>query len=127
MIEVLYDLLGEISPFYFYISIVLSMICAYRFLNMDMHNTMMDNNVYTREAHASKIQFLPKREPIGEIPEIHNWITNTTKRIDAPDDDSDNDSFSFITKYIIIRGGQQCKIVLYSLFSRNIALSESSY
>ncbi|WP_188456341.1 hypothetical protein [Virgibacillus oceani] len=122
MIELLYDLLGEISPLYFYISIVLSMICAYRFFNMDMHNTLMDNNIYTRESHASKIQLLPKREPIGEIPEIHKWITNTTKRIDAPDDDSDNDSFSFINKEKINRGGQQCKIVLYSHFSRNIAL-----
>lgn len=122
IIELIYELLGEISPMSFYLGLVLSIICSYRLMNVNMHHTITRNHDYTKECHAIHFKQLPKHEPLGEIREVHNWITHTTKRIDAPDDDTDNRSFSF-KKTPTIRGGQQWERILYSLSSKNIALS----
>lgn len=119
-IELLYELLGEVSPMYFYLGVVLSVIFSYRLMQIDMSNTLMKNHDYIKESHALHFKLLPKQEPLGEAEEIHDWIVHTTKRIDAPDDDTDNQSFSFI-KSMIKRGGQQWKRILYSLSLKNIA------
>ncbi|SDQ76654.1 hypothetical protein [Virgibacillus salinus] len=123
LLELLYELLGEMSPMYFYLGIVFSIICSSRFMYKGFHNSLMNNYVYTRKRHALHFKLLPKQEQLGAIIEVRNWITHTTKRIDAPDDDTDNQSFS-ITNINKKRGGQQCKGILYSLSLENIASSQ---
>lgn len=120
LIELLYELLGEMSPMYLYLGIVFSIICSSHLMYAGFHNTMMNNYVYTRKCHALHFKLLPKQEQAGAVIEVRNWITHTTKRIDAPDDDTDNQPFSFI-KITKKRGGQQCKRILYSLSLENIA------
>ncbi|WP_164669873.1 hypothetical protein [Virgibacillus doumboii] len=120
IIELLYELLGEMSPMYFYLGFALSVMYSIRVLNVDMNNTFMSSHDYAKECHALSFRQLPDQEPLGEIDDIHNWITHTTKRIDAPDDDTDNHSFSF-TNNTILRGGPQWTKNLYSLSFRNIA------
>ncbi|WP_077324679.1 hypothetical protein [Virgibacillus siamensis] len=117
--ELIYDVVGELSPMYFYLSIIFSLICSYQIMNMNVHHSILSNYDYTKECHAVYIKLLPKNEPISQITEIHNWITHTTKRIDAPDDDTDDHSFS-LQQNQILRGGQQWRKNLYSLLLKNI-------
>ncbi|WP_174616025.1 hypothetical protein [Virgibacillus ihumii] len=116
--ELLYDVVGEISPIYIYLSIILSLVCSFRIMNVSMQHSIIRNHDYTKECHATHIKLLPVNEPIGQVTEIYNWITHRTKRIDAPDDDSDHHSFSLHKKFL--RGGQSCKRNLYSLSFTNI-------
>lgn len=121
LFDLLYEVVGEISPMYFYLSIILSIICSYRMMNMGMHHSIISNHDYTKECHAIHMKLLPMHEPISQITEIHNWITHVTKRIDAPDDDTDVHTFSF-QKHQILRGGKLWRKNLYSLSEKNIVL-----
>ncbi|GAA0594621.1 hypothetical protein GCM10009001_08430 [Virgibacillus siamensis] len=120
--ELLYDVVGEISPIYFYLSIIFTLVCSYRIMNMNIHHPIIRNHDYAKECHAIYIKLLPINVTIGQIVEIHNWITHTTKRIDTPDDDSDHHSFSLQKK--LLRGGQIWGKNLYSRSSISMALSD---
>lgn len=50
------------------------------------------------------------------------WFVKTFKRIDKPDDDKEDDSFSYFKRYLKIRGGQLWKQTAYSPPYGNIGL-----
>lgn len=114
MIELLNELVSDISPIYFYISILLTIVCTYQLFLITGKGNIGNNNVFIRKYHAIKVRLLPMQELFGEIIGIHDWITKKTKRKAAPDDDTDHPSFSFLSTFLQIRGGQSCKII-YSL------------
>lgn len=122
MIELLNGLGNDISPFYLSISILLTIVSSYQILSIEARNLTINNNVCTREYHDIKVRLLPMQEQFGEVVEVHDWITKKTERIASPDDDTDNQSFSFLNFLLQIRGGQQWKNNLYSLSLRNIVL-----
>jgi hypothetical protein len=121
MIEFLNGLANDISPFYFYVSILLTIVCSYQLLSIDLKCNAGNNNVFIRKYHAIKVRLLPMQELYGKITGIHDWITKKTKRKASPDDDTDHPSFSITTRFLYIRGGQTCKII-YSLSSGNTVL-----
>ncbi|MGY0694401.1 hypothetical protein ACW2QC_16735 [Virgibacillus sp. FSP13] len=127
MIELLGQLTGDVSPLYLYLGIALSMICAYRGISINLHQINQNNEMFTRQWHAIEFRLLPMQEELGVNTEIQNWITTKTKRIEAPDDDTDSHSFSLSTANKIKRGGQQWKENLYSQSLQNIALSVLPY
>lgn len=120
MIEILNGLVSDISPFYLSVSMLVTIVCSYQILSIDAQGITLNNNVFTREYHALKVRLLPMQEQFGEIAEVHDWITKKTERIASPDDDVDNQSFSFLN--LQIRGGQQWRKNLYSLSLKNIVL-----
>ncbi|SFB28879.1 hypothetical protein SAMN04488072_11359 [Lentibacillus halodurans] len=120
LIELLYDLFAGISPMYVYLGIVLSIICTFRLMHINLNNSTLRNQEYIKEYHALQFKLMPMCETLGDSRDIHDWITHTTKRMDAPDDDSDCHSFS-LTQTRLKRGGQQWSKNLYSLFWENIA------
>ncbi|GGB61600.1 hypothetical protein F3157_09470 [Virgibacillus dakarensis] len=123
MLELVNDLMSDITPLYLYLSIALSMICAYRGISLNMHMINQNNDFATRQWHAARFRLLPRQEDLGANTEIQNWIATKTKRIEAPDDDTDAHSFLFSTATKKKRGGQQWKENLYSHPLQNIALS----
>lgn len=120
-IELLYDLLAEVSPMYFYLSIILSMVFTFRMVDINVSSTMMANQKYTKEYHALAFKRLPIDDAREDSHDVQDWITHTTKRIDVPDDDGDNHSFSFYPSKQK-RGGSQWDKNLYSLSLESIAL-----
>ncbi|MEN1968674.1 hypothetical protein WMZ97_11450 [Lentibacillus sp. N15] len=124
MLELLNQLIDDVSPFYVYLGIILTIICAYQGISLTMGNINHQNEVFTRQWHAERFRLLPAQEERGINKQIHNWITIKTKRMEIPDDDTDSHSFSTHTFNTTNRGGQQWKENLYSQ-SLNIALSVS--
>lgn len=120
--ELLNELVNEMSPFYLYISILLTIFSSYHFLSIGVQSVTRDHDILTRKYHDIRIRLLPMQELYGEIAEVLDWITRKTERIASPDDDTDNQPFSFLKLFLQLRGGQQWKIILYSLFLKNTAL-----
>ncbi|RKQ33952.1 hypothetical protein [Oceanobacillus halophilus] len=120
LLELFNEMFYEFSPFYFYLSIALSLITIDIFY-VNLEHKAFENQLYIRKSHDVKIQQLPRQIIIPRVIEIRNWITTKTKRIEAPDDDSDAHSFSLFPS-IKYRGGKQWKQHLYSLLLKNIAL-----
>ncbi|PAV29662.1 hypothetical protein CIL05_09825 [Virgibacillus profundi] len=122
LIEILFDILSDFSLLYFYVSIILSIFCAYQITHFSLFNIKKMNECYTREHHSIQARQIPLVSVVGEVIEKRDWLTNKTKRIEAPDDDAEIHSFSLVNKRTIKRGGQQWKNILYSLSLKNIAL-----
>src|SRR5699024_8588756 len=115
--ELLYELLNETSPFYFYFSLFLSALGAIKLIQFDhLHKFIGHRYVYTQEAHAIQIQSAPVQESIGETTDILDWIVKKAKRFDAPDDDTDDHSFSFFKTTRKKRGGASWSKNLYSIW-----------
>ncbi|CDQ41249.1 MULTISPECIES: hypothetical protein [Virgibacillus] len=123
-IELLNELFNDVSPLSLYLSLLLTIVTTYQFLAIDARSIMENNNVLTREYHNQRVRLLPMQELLGECAEILQWLVKKTKRIASPDDDTDQQSFSFF-KDLLQRGGKQCKVNLYSLFLKNMPLSVS--
>ncbi|WP_156288684.1 hypothetical protein [Oceanobacillus salinisoli] len=119
LLEIINELLNELSPFYCYLSVFISIVYLER-IRFEWQQHGLENQLYIRKCHEVEFRLLPKQKCIPRIIEIRNWITTKTKRIEAPDDDSEAPSFSFIHS-IQLRGGKQWKQNLYSLSLKNIA------
>ncbi|SES91528.1 hypothetical protein SAMN05216389_103165 [Oceanobacillus limi] len=121
LLELLHEMLNEFSPFYLYLSAIISVFYLNRIYIGVKHN-VLENHFYIRKWHDVQIQLLPEMKIIPRVLEMRNWITTKTKRIEAPDDDTDAPSFSF-NHMNKLRGGQQWKQQknLYSLSLKNIA------
>ncbi|GAA0442919.1 MAG: hypothetical protein ACQEWU_09970 [Bacillota bacterium] len=120
MIELLNEVVNDVSPFYLYISILLTIVSTYQFLTIDARNIIENNNILTREYHNLRVRLLPMQELFGECREVIEWLIKKTNRIASPDDDTDNESFSFQANELSKRGGQQWIVNLYSHSLRNI-------
>ncbi|MDY7046438.1 hypothetical protein RVS70_19815 [Virgibacillus sp. M23] len=120
MIELLNEVVNDVSPFYLYISILLTILSTYQFLTIDARNIIENNNILTREYHNLRVRLLPMQELFGECREVIEWLIKKTNRIASPDDDTDNESFSFQANELSKRGGQQWIVNLYSHSLRNI-------
>ncbi|HLR09555.1 MAG TPA: hypothetical protein VK136_09940 [Bacillota bacterium] len=89
--ELLYELLNETSPFYFYFSLFLSALGAIKWIQFDhWHKFIGQRYVYTKETHAIQIQSAPVQKSINETTDIMDWMIKKAKRFDAPDDDTDD-------------------------------------
>ena len=105
VIELLYELLADTSPFYFYFSIFLSVIGTIKITQFGSHKFVGHAHVHTKNSHSIQIQSAPIRESNGETTDIIDWIVKKAKRIDAPDDDNDDHAFSFFKTMMKKRGG----------------------
>lgn len=119
--DVLSEMINNASPFYFYVGLLWSMVGALQLINMDMQNFRRNHyfhvkNVYTFQVDSALIQ-----EPSIRNQAVITWLTHKTKRIEAPDDDSDDASFSISKQIKEIRGGLYWKNKVYSLPLKNIA------
>ncbi|GAB4071887.1 hypothetical protein GCM10028778_00170 [Barrientosiimonas marina] len=118
--ELLYELFVDTSPVYLYVSVFLSVIGTINLAQLDLHQNHELAHVATRKSHAIRIQAAPVQESIGESTAIMDWIVQKAKRIDAPDDDTDDHTFSFFKTITKKRGGAQCNAHLYSQLLKNI-------
>ncbi|RDW19730.1 hypothetical protein [Oceanobacillus chungangensis] len=119
-LELLNELLSDFSPIYLYLSFLLSVV-YFDYIQLDFRCSIDKNHAFIRRSHALKVDSLPIQQPISGAIEIHNWLTNKTKRIEIPDDDNDahsNSTFSIDKN----RGGQKWKKHLYSRSLKNIKL-----
>lgn len=120
-VELLTEFINDISPFYFYLSILLSAVSVLRIANVHLQRFVSNQNFYG-QGQAPKIQNPPIPEPIGEISGVRSWITLKVKRIEAPEDDTDSDPIrKNISHLFTQRGGLRWKINLYSLSLKNMA------
>ncbi|MUK87802.1 hypothetical protein GMD78_05225 [Ornithinibacillus sp. L9] len=119
-LEMINDFANEFSPLYLYVSAVLSIFYLNRFYN-GVHHSVWENHLHIRKWHEIQIQLLPNQIMIPRLIEFRNWIAIKTKRIEAPDDDTDADSFSLF-QAMKLRGGKQWRKHPYSLSFENIAL-----
>lgn len=119
-LELLYELISDISPLYFYLSIILSIICAYKIMNFGLNRFLNKHDVSIHDQQLFITRFNQNMIPSGQLFEQQNWLAKKTMRIEAPDDDSDNESFSFLNKFSMKRGGTKCRNILYSLSLKNI-------
>jgi hypothetical protein len=126
LLEFLYESLSDLSPLYLYLSVLLSMIFALRFMPFFMESFAENSKLYRQKLHARKAKLVQMQAPKTVLIEKRNWLSRKTKRIEAPDDDTDSESFLLqaINKK---QGGTTWKSNLYSHSLRNIALSESFY
>ncbi|WP_284139602.1 MULTISPECIES: hypothetical protein [unclassified Virgibacillus] len=106
--ELLTELINETSPFYFYLSIMLSAISSMHFIHLDMHRFVTEHNkFYTKKASLVDCQPARERKPLGEISEVQHWIFQKAMRMDGPDDDTDGNSFCFFNQLKKKQGGSQ--------------------
>ncbi|MFC4558986.1 hypothetical protein ACFO3D_12360 [Virgibacillus kekensis] len=115
LIELLYELIGEASPMSLYLGIALSLIGHQQLMNIGQLETGLSQYDYIHELHNHYYNLQPRHESTIPVRDIYNWITHTTKRIDSPDDDSDNHSFSFPYNQHKRGGHNDWKKTLYSL------------
>ncbi|WP_085992929.1 hypothetical protein [Oceanobacillus senegalensis] len=118
LLEFIYEMMNDLSPLYIYLSLAVSILYLD---SIHMNVQPYENQVYIRRWHEIQIQLLPKQDIIPRITEIRSWITTKTKRIDAPDDDTEAHSFSSLINQNN-RGGKQWNQHLYSPLLKNIAL-----
>ncbi|ALX49628.1 hypothetical protein [Lentibacillus amyloliquefaciens] len=121
IIELLYELLADTSPFYFYFSIVMSVIGTIKITQFNLYKFIGHTHVHTKHSHSIEIQSAPNQESIGETTDVMDWIVQKAKRVDAPDDDTDHHAFSFFNVIMKKRGGHRWNENLYSLLRTNIA------
>ena len=122
--ELIHEVFNEVSPFYIYISLCLTMF-SFEGFQFTLKNKMNKNHLYIRHCHEVQFHLLPKLEDTPAMTEIRNWITTKTKRMDAPDDDTDGHAFSLRLEKKI-RGGFIWKH-LYSHSLGNIVLFSLSF
>jgi hypothetical protein len=123
MIELLNQLLNDMTPFYLYVSILLTMVSVYSFTAINTRDIMSKNYLHIRQYHDERFRLLPMQELFGMCQEVFQWFVKKANRLAAPEDDTDHLSFSFIYRDLLLRGGQQCKVILYSLFLRSTVSS----
>ncbi|QTM99734.1 hypothetical protein ERJ70_10735 [Sediminibacillus dalangtanensis] len=123
LIELLNELLSEASPFYFYVSMMLAIYCAFGFSVMAFPSLSKSSEMVTRDYHAIQFRLLPVERRLTETGEVITWIARKIKRKDGPEDDTDNHSFSLTNQKYTLRGGQQWKNILYSLPFKRADLS----
>ncbi|QKY70718.1 hypothetical protein [Lentibacillus sp. CBA3610] len=121
IIEMLSELFAETSPLYFYFSVFLSVLGPVKFTQFGLHKFIGHAHVSTKKSHAIQIQSAPIQESIGGTTDIMDWIVTKAKRIDAPDDDTDDHTFSFFKTMMKKRGGHKWNENLYSHLRKNIA------
>jgi len=120
-LELLSELLNEFSPMYFYLGILLSII-QFEHIQFDYQKHIYQNDVFIRKSHALQFQLLILPEAPSVTVQKRNWLAHKTKRIEAPDDDKEDSSFSIFNKKIN-RGGQKWRQLLYSQNLRYTACS----
>ncbi|GGJ81918.1 hypothetical protein GCM10007063_00420 [Lentibacillus kapialis] len=123
VIELLYELLADTSPFYFYFGIFLTLMGTIKITRFGLHKFVGHAYMYTKNSHSIQILSVPIRESIGAATDILVWIAQKAKRIDAPDDDNDHRASFFLSKLMKKQGGIRWIEHLYSHSRRNIALS----
>lgn len=122
LVELLNEILNEASPFYFYVSWILTVFCLFNFVYLSFHARKDSSELMIRDYHANQYRLLPSSTWNKTGRSILNWITAKTKRKDSPEDDDDNLSFSLYTSIAKKRGGKLCTSILYSPSLKNIVL-----
>ncbi|MDY0406411.1 hypothetical protein P5G51_014335 [Virgibacillus sp. 179-BFC.A HS] len=120
-VELLTEFINDISPFYFYLSILLSAVSVMHIANVHLQRFMHKANFYT-EGQAPKEQAPPVPEQINDTRGVRNWITLKVKRMEAPKEDADLPSKSATNSLMFIfQGGLRWRKNLYSLSLKNMA------
>ncbi|WP_053219314.1 hypothetical protein [Virgibacillus senegalensis] len=114
MIELLNELLNEASPFYFYVSMILAIYCAFGFSVIAYSSLSKSSEMVTRDYHAIQFRLLPVAARLTETCLVTTWIASKVKRKDGPEDDADHHTFSLYNQKHILRGGKQWRNILYS-------------
>ncbi|HLR52207.1 MAG TPA: hypothetical protein VK072_04955 [Candidatus Avamphibacillus sp.] len=121
--EFIGDILSNSSPLYMYIGILWSMVGAVQLINMDMGRFRKYHRLHIRQTYTFRVERALIQEPIVINKDIRSWLIHKMKRIESPDDDRDDDSFSSFNQIKEIRGGKLWKSRLYSHSLKNIVLS----
>lgn len=119
--DLISELINNTSPFYLYVGLLWSMVGALQLINMDMHEFRKHHYLYVKNVNTIQVDTALIQEPVVRNDAVITWLTHKTKRIETPDDDSDDDSSSISKPIIKIRGGLFWKNKLYSRPLENIA------
>ncbi|WP_047981087.1 hypothetical protein [Ornithinibacillus contaminans] len=121
LLEFISELFSDFSPIYIYLSVLFSMILALQIVPFVTDSLMKHRKLSKAELHARACNTIHLQEPKPMQAEERNWLVRKTKRIEAPDDESDSESFLFQTT-LKKQGGAQWNIDLYSHSFGNIVL-----
>jgi len=119
--DIISDLVNNTSPLYLYVGLLWSMMGAFQLINMDMNQFRKHHHFHIKRVYTFQVDTALIEKPDVKNRSFKTWLTHKKKRIEAPDDDSDDDSFSIFQQIKEIRGGLFCKNILYSLLLKNIA------
>lgn len=119
--DVLSEMINSTSPLYFYVGFLWSMVGAFQLINMDMHQFRKHHHLHVKNIYTFQVDMALIQEPTVKNRAVKTWLTHKMKRIEAPDDDSDDPSFSIFQQIKEIRGGLLWKNKLYSHPLENIA------
>lgn len=113
MMDLLYEVLADSSPFYVYIGIMVSAVCTYKLLTTGLQGTEPENYSYLRACHANEAarsaRCAAKNRPAG----MQTWLIKITKRIEGPDDDGDHPSFLNFANPVKIEEEHNGKICIH--------------
>lgn len=103
-----------------YVGVLWSMVGALQLINMDMDRFKKHQHLYVKHTYRFQASTALIQEPIVIDMDIKTWLIHKMKRLESPDDDSDDDSFSLFNHNQEIRGGKHWTINLYSHSLKNI-------
>ncbi|KPH77462.1 MULTISPECIES: hypothetical protein [Bacillaceae] len=118
LLELLNELLNDLSPFYLYLSLVISNFHL-GFLQFGLQYRSFENQIYIRKCHNVQFRLLPKLKITPRIIELRTWICTITKKTESVDDpEAPSLSINIMIKR---QGGKKWSQNLYSLSLKNIA------
>ncbi|MUV38632.1 hypothetical protein JNUCC1_02486 [Lentibacillus sp. JNUCC-1] len=118
LIELLNEILNDTSPFYFYISMFWAAAGAVKLIHM--HKPVsIKQRLHFRKSPGIYENTVFSQQPFTENMSIQTRLTHIFKRIDAPDDDRDDQVLLISNPTRKIQGGLLCNTHLYSRSLKN--------
>ncbi|GIO27846.1 hypothetical protein [Ornithinibacillus bavariensis] len=124
ILDFLIELFSDFSPMYFYLSVLLSVLCAFQFISVVANQLYRDTPIDIHGIKRSKVQLKINQNATNEIITRRNWRAIVTKRIELPDEEEDATKSSTNLLRLTLQGGLLCKKNLYSLSLRKQISSE---
>ncbi|WP_042142117.1 hypothetical protein [Paucisalibacillus sp. EB02] len=124
LLDFLLELYSDFSPMYFYISMVLSVLCTIQWMPYVTQHVYQNSRINIDSFHKGKVEQVTRNNAINEMNKTRHWLAIITKRIANPEDDDETASSLYFNRLKQIRGGKTCNINLYSLSLRKQVLSE---
>src|SRR5690625_1191339 len=113
-LEMINDVVMGSSIFYLYFGMVMMTIGISKLFIVHQSTWRTRTNISLKDNQSIKISVSAFERPLISHELFIIWFVKSFKRIDKPDDDLEDPSFSYLYKKVKIRGGQLWKKATYS-------------
>jgi hypothetical protein len=121
VMDFLIELFSDLSPMYFYLSVLLSVLCTLQFIPVVSEHLYRNTSIDIHGINKGKVQLATNENITNEIITRRNWIAIVTKRMELPDEEEEAGTSSLNMQRSTIQGGLLCQKNLYSLSLRGQA------